>query len=83
MASLTLKDVPVELHAKLKADAETHGRSLNKEILLRLKLSTLQEPARSPEATLRAARSFHSRLRRKRVWVDDAFVANAKRGGRP
>jgi plasmid stability protein len=83
MASLTLKDIPGELHAKLKADAETHGRSLNKEILLRLKVSTLQQPARNPEAILRAARSFHGRLRRKRVWVDDAFVAKAKRSGRP
>jgi plasmid stability protein len=83
MASLTLKDIPVDLHARLKADAETHGRSLNKEILLRLKLSTLQEPARSPEAVLRAARNFHSRLRRKGAWVDDAFVARAKRSGRP
>jgi plasmid stability protein len=83
MPSLTLKDIPVDLHAKLKADAETHGRSLNKEILLRLKLSTLQQPARSPETILRAARNFHARLRRKQIWVDDTFVANAKRSGRP
>lgn len=39
MPSLTIRDIPEELHAKLKADAAAHGRSLNKEILLRLSVS--------------------------------------------
>ena len=40
MPSLTIRDIPEELHARLKAEAAAHGRSLNKEILLRLKVST-------------------------------------------
>ena len=39
MPSLTIRDIPEDLHAKLKADAAAHGRSLNKEILLRLSVS--------------------------------------------
>lgn len=39
MPSLTIRDIPEELHARLKAEAAAHGRSLNKEILLRLKVS--------------------------------------------
>ena len=39
MPSLTIRDIPEDLHAQLKAEAAAHGRSLNKEILLRLKVS--------------------------------------------
>ncbi len=40
MPSLTIRDIPEDLHERLKSDAAAHGRSLNKEILLRLKVST-------------------------------------------
>ena len=33
MATLTLKDLPVDLHRKLKARAEQNGRSLNREVI--------------------------------------------------
>lgn len=39
MPSLTIRDIPEDLHSRLKADAAAHGRSLNKEILLRLSVS--------------------------------------------
>jgi plasmid stability protein len=42
MPSLTIRDIPEELHARLKADAVAHGRSLNKEILLRLAVSVIR-----------------------------------------
>lgn len=36
MPTLTLKNIPAELHARLKASAERNRRSLNSEILVRL-----------------------------------------------
>ncbi len=36
MLTLTLKNIPTHLHAKLKESAETNRRSLNSEILTRL-----------------------------------------------
>jgi plasmid stability protein len=36
MPTLTLKNIPADLHARLKASAERNRRSLNSEILARL-----------------------------------------------
>ncbi len=36
MSTITLKNVPNDLHTALKFQAKTHGRSLNKEILCSL-----------------------------------------------
>ena len=36
MSTITLKNVPANLHATLKSQAQTHGRSLDKEILCSL-----------------------------------------------
>jgi plasmid stability protein len=33
MSTITLKNVPEDLHGILKQQAQTHGRSLNKEII--------------------------------------------------
>lgn len=33
MKTITLKDIPVPVHAALKQRAKQHGRSLNKEVL--------------------------------------------------
>ncbi|MFV1994851.1 MAG: Arc family DNA-binding protein [Verrucomicrobiales bacterium] len=40
MATLTLKDLPEELHQRLRERAEAHGRSLNKEIITSLEQMT-------------------------------------------
>jgi len=37
MATITLKNIPTDLHRKLKKRAEEHHRSLNGEILATLK----------------------------------------------
>ena len=34
MSTITIKDVPPEVHRTLKSRAEAHGRSLNKEIIV-------------------------------------------------
>lgn len=37
--NITLKEIPKELHLKLKQRAETHGRSLNKEVITILEMA--------------------------------------------
>lgn len=81
MPSLTLRDIPAELHDKLRAEAEAHGRSLNKEILLRLKVSLMQRPARGAREILAASDRVRRRL--KGVWLDDRTLDSARREGRP
>ena len=39
MASITLKDLPDDIHAQLKAEAEANFRSLNQEAIARLERS--------------------------------------------
>ncbi len=39
MATITLKDIPDDIHAQLKAEAEANLRSLNSEALIRLQRS--------------------------------------------
>lgn len=36
MASITLKDIPVDLHAQLKQEADANFRSLNQEAMYRI-----------------------------------------------
>lgn len=39
MASITLKDIPADLHAQLKREADASFRSLNQEVLARIQRS--------------------------------------------
>ena len=43
MASITLKDIPVDLHAQLKQEAGANYRSLNQELLARVQRSFDQD----------------------------------------
>jgi plasmid stability protein len=43
MATLTVKDLPTELHRRLKARAERNGRSLNREVIECLEASVRPE----------------------------------------
>ena len=44
MATITLKNIPEELHLILKDRAKRHGRSLNKEVLVCLEESITPRP---------------------------------------
>ena len=44
MATLTLKDIPEDLHAAFRSRAEAHGRSLNKEIIAALSELAFPQP---------------------------------------
>ncbi len=39
MASITLKEMPADLHARLKCEAESNFRSMNQEVLARIERS--------------------------------------------
>lgn len=77
MLNLTLKNVPPELHARLKASAEANRRSLNREILARLE-SQLAAPPVDIAAELRALEDFVAELPR----VDHGLVGRYRNAGR-
>ena len=75
--TLTLKNIPQDLHAMLKESAERNRRSLNSEILVRLE-SDFTAPAVDPEAYAKELKSFAARLPR----VQHDRVDRYKRQGR-
>ena len=77
MLNLTLKNIPTDLHARLKESAERNRRSLNSEILARLE-AQFAAPAVDREAHARTLRELVARLPR----VDHGKVTRYKRQGR-
>lgn len=80
VATITLKNVPAEVHAALKQQARRHKRSLNQEAILCLDLA-LGRGARDPQGMLAGIRTLRSRVSLKKVdlnWID-----RARREGRP
>ena len=77
MLNLTLKNVPPELHARLRASAQANRRSLNREILARLEAG-MSAPSVDVAAELRALEDFVASLPR----VDHGHVARYRGTGR-
>ena len=77
MLNLTLKNVPPELHARLKASADANRRSLNSEILARLE-AQLGAPVVDVDDELQALQEFVAGLPR----VDHRRVGRYRRMGR-
>jgi len=77
MPTLTLKNIPEDLHARLKASAERNRRSLNSEILVRLE-QDISRPVLDPEMHAESLRAFTARLPR----VSHQHVTRYKRQGR-
>lgn len=77
MLTLTLKNIPEDLHARLKQSAEKNRRSLNGEILARLE-SELAAPRIETPAQAREWKALMARLPR----ADHAKVGRYKRQGR-
>ena len=75
--NLTLKNVPADLHARLKASADANRRSLNGEILARLE-AQLTAPVVDVDGELQALQAFVGGLPR----VDHRQVARYRRSGR-
>jgi plasmid stability protein len=80
MATLTLKNVPDDLYARLKQSAIEHRRSINREAIACLERVLRRRPF-DPEAFLADVRV----LRRKigPIQVTDRDINAAKRPGRP
>ena len=77
MPTLTLKNIPDALHARLKASAERNRRSLNSEILVRLE-QDISRPVLDRVVHAETLRAFAARLPR----VADQRVTRYKRQGR-
>ena len=79
MATLTLKDLPVGLHRKLKARAERNGRSLNREVIECLEASFGVERV-DVDALIDEARAMRRTLKHR---LGNREIDRLKRQGRP
>lgn len=77
MLTLTLKNIPQDLHLRLKTSAEKNRRSLNSEILTRLE-SDFAAPSIDPEIHAGRLHAFTARLPR----TEHKKVDRYKRQGR-
>jgi plasmid stability protein len=79
MVTLTLKDIPPELHRRLRARAEATGRSLNKEILACLDQITSSRRVNIPD--------YLSKVERIHAGIDFRMTLDEMQGavdaGRP
>jgi len=80
MPTITLKNVPKDVHVALKQRAKRHKRSLNQEAIFCLD-QALGRSARDPESLLEGIRNLRSRVSLKQV--DLEWIDKAKRQGRP
>ncbi len=80
MATLTIKNLPDELYARLKARAAEHRRSLNSEAILAVERALTEGPAEDPARLLAALR--RSRARLKGVYLTDRELRAARESGR-
>lgn len=80
MATITLKNIPAELHRRLKKRAQEHHRSLNKEIISTLHSATGKAQRVDVEALIREAREARSKFTRE---IKAAEIDAWKRTGRP
>ena len=78
MPNLTLKDVPPALHARLRARAEQHHRSLNREAIACLEAAVLAERVDVKELLAKAAAR-----RRVRSGFSSSTIRRLIRTGRP
>jgi plasmid stability protein len=84
MASITIKNLPPDLHQKLKAMAKQGGRSLNQEILQQLRAAAVRHPTRAEIlAELEEAARLRAEAARQGVWVTEEQINLDKRSGRP
>ena len=77
MATITLKNIPEDLHLRLRESAVRHHRSLNKEIIAQLEAS-LTERGRETDELLAELDALH----RKLPAIDHGLVDDLKRQGR-
>jgi len=79
MATLTIKNIPDELHARLKRSAVQHRRSLNSEVIVCLEKALGSTPI-DPNVLLERIRAHRKAI--SGVFVTDEFLQAAKNEGR-
>jgi len=79
MATITLKNIPADLHRELKRRAEEHHRSLDKEIIATLKTTTGKTHRVDVEALVREARVARAKFARQ---ISEAEINAWKRARR-
>jgi len=79
MATITLKDIPQNVHKALKQRAKRNGRSLNREVLAILVSSVMPRKV-NVDAYLVEIRQHRESLPGR---LTDDFLEEAKRTGRP
>ena len=80
MASITLKNIPADLHRELKKRAEEHHRSLNREIIAVLKSAIGKTHRVHVQDLIREARAARAKFTRQ---ISDAEINAWKRARRP
>ena len=73
MPTMTLRDVPDELHAWLKKQAKAHHRSVNKETIALLDRLRGETPAARPRTTVDEMMSIAERVARAPI-LDDRSI---------
>ena len=80
MAFLTIRNVPDDLYARLKAQAEASRRSINSEAIECLRFALAPRADRDVNTLVLRARGVHERM--KGAYVTNAQLSQAKRRGR-
>jgi antitoxin FitA len=78
MANVTIKDLPAELHERLKENARINRRSLNAEVITLLE-AAVEPRKRSVDEIVAAARTVRSHVKRE---LPDRDINRMKRQGR-
>jgi len=80
MATLTIKNIPDELHERLKERAKQHRRSINSEVIVCLEQVLGAAPI-DPAALLARIRARRQAM--SQIYVTDEDLRAAKNEGRP
>ncbi len=83
MATLTLKNLPDDLHRRLKARAERNHRSLNREAIRLLEQAVALDPEPSADEAWARAEAVRRRLAGEGVRITAEEVQAAIDEGRP
>jgi plasmid stability protein len=78
MASITIKDIPTDLHQRLKTRAKAHRRSLNAEVIACLESILLPQP-QDVEAEIEAAKALRESIN---VYLTQKEIDKAIEDGR-
>lgn len=80
MPAITIKNIPDDLYNALKSTAENHHRSINSEVIVRLKQALLPQ-LMTPQDKLINIQRLRAQITPNQITVDD--IEDAINEGRP